>query len=38
MRDNITTQAKSAGLNNEVQQKVAKTMLRRNNPIELDRK
>ena len=38
MRDNIITQAKSAGLNNEVQQKVAKTMQRRNNPIELDRK
>ncbi|MBU2556461.1 MAG: GLPGLI family protein [Bacteroidetes bacterium] len=38
MRDNIITHAKTAGLNSEVQQKVAKLMQQRNNPIELSRK
>lgn len=38
MRDNIISHAKTAGLNSEVQQKVAKLMERRNNPIELSRK
>lgn len=38
MRDNIITHAKTAGLNNDVQQKVGRLMQQRNNPIELNRK
>lgn len=38
LRNNIINAAKTAGLDNEVQQRAAKTMQRRNNPIELNRK
>ncbi|MBN1651750.1 MAG: GLPGLI family protein [Bacteroidales bacterium] len=37
-RDDIINRAKAAGLNNEMQQRAARNMARKNNPIELKRK